>query len=309
MRTTDRRAAMSRTRPFKPVSGAAESLRGASEAILAGARRQVEGPEADQATAVHEFRKAMKRWRAMLRLYEPLLGEEATRLRLEARDLARALAQSRDARAAIEALGDLGEDGLSARTRATLRARLDGIGSTAEAETLTDGLRERLREALDHAASASRRWPLDDVTFAVVAAGLASSYARARQAMPDDWAGASTEALHELRQRVVVHRYQMELAVPLWPKLGRTWVSEAQKLRDRLGLHQDLVVLKDLTAPHQPLAPWRSRLVPLIAARQQEHVASAARVARRMFAERPKAFRRRLMSLWESGKGLSANGE
>src|SRR5262249_7570713 len=116
----------------------------------------------------------------------------------------------------------------------------------------------------------------------------------------DDWATASEEALHTLRQRVVVHRYQMELAIPLWPKIGRAWVGEAQKLRDRLGHHQDLMVLRALTEPHQPLAPWRSRLAPLMAARQAEHASGAARVARRLLAEKPKAFRRRLMSLWES---------
>ena len=41
---------------------------------------------------MHDFRRAMKRWRALLRLFEPFLGEEARRLRDEARDLARALA-------------------------------------------------------------------------------------------------------------------------------------------------------------------------------------------------------------------------
>jgi CHAD domain-containing protein len=284
----------------KPVSGAAESLQAASGEILGEARRQIDDPGTDDATAVHEFRKAMKRWRALLRLFEPLLGEEASRLRFEARDLARELAGTRDARAALDALTDLGEEPLSARTRATLKGRLEGIGTSAESATLTDDLRARLREAIDHAAAAARRWPLDQVGFSAVAAGLAASYGRARHAIPDDWANTAQEALHELRQRVVVHRYQMELAVPLWPKMGRTWVAEAQKLRDRLGHYQDLAVLREFTAPHQPLAPWRSRLVPLIAARQAEHATAAARVARRLFAEKPKAFRRRLMSLWES---------
>jgi hypothetical protein len=95
----------------------------------------------------------------------------------------------------------------------------------------------------------------------------------------------------------------MDLVVPLWPKIGRAWVSEAQKLRDRLGHHQDLTVLKDFTAPHQPLAHWRSRLVPLIEARQAEHASGAGRVARRLFAEKPKAFRNRLLGLWESRYG------
>jgi CHAD domain-containing protein len=294
-----RNEAMNRA-PRKADSAAAARLREASGDLLAEARRQIDALSGDDATAVHEFRKAMKRWRALLRLYEPLLGTEAEELRIEARDLARELAGSRDARSALDALADLKDAPLSERTLATIKARLDGIGISTESATLTDALRERMREALDHANTAAMGWPLDTVGFAAVADGLAASYARARRAIPKDWRSASPEAMHVLRQRVVVHRYQMELAVPLWPKIGRVWVAEAQKLRDRLGHFQDLFVLQAFTAPHQPLAPWRSRLMPLIEARQAEHAGSAARVARRLFAEKPKAFRRRLMSLWES---------
>jgi CHAD domain-containing protein len=291
---------MSQAPPRKADSGAVARLRTASGDLLAQARRQIDEPGADHATAVHEFRKAMKRWRALLRLYEPLLGAEAEQLRVEARDLARELTGTRDARSALDALADLVDSPLSERTLTTIRARLDGLGATAEAATLTDALRDRMRDALDHAAAAAMGWPLDAVGFAAIAHGLAASYARARRAIPEDWANAAPEALHVLRQRVVVHRYQMELAVPLWPKIGRAWVGEAQKLRERLGHYQDLSVLRDFTAPHQPLAPWRSRLAPLIEARQAEHAGKAARIARRLFAEKPKAFRQRLMNLWES---------
>ena len=291
---------MNRTPLRTPDSGAAEGLRTASGEALDEARRQIDDRDVTDATAVHEFRKGMKRWRALLRLFEPVLGQEAAQLRVEARDLARELAGSRDARSAVDGLKDLGEQELPARTRATLKSRLAALGETAEAATLTDELRERLRDALDQAADAARRWPLDHVAFSAIADGLAASYARTRNAVPLEWTKATPDELHELRQRVVVHRYQMDLVVPLWPKIGRAWVSEAQKLRERLGHHQDLTVLKGFTAPHQPLAPWRSRLVPLIAARQAEHAAGAARVARRLFAEKPKAFRNRLLGLWES---------
>ena len=295
-----------RTPPRKSDSGAAEGLRSASGEVLGEARRQIDDPDLNDATAVHEFRKGMKRWRALLRLFEPLMGDEAAVLRVEARDLARELAGSRDARSAIDGLADLGEEQLPVSTRRTLESRLEALGRTAEAATLTDDLRERLRDALDHAAAAARRWPLDHVAFSAIADGLAASYARTRKAVPGDWAKATPESLHELRQRVVVHRYQMDLVVPLWPKIGRAWVSEAQKLRDRLGHHQDLAMLKDLSAPHQPLARWRSRLAPLIEARQAEHASRAARVARRLFAEKPKAFRNRLLGLWE---GRAARSE
>src|SRR5260370_20290692 len=40
------------------------------------------------------------------------------------------------------------------------------------------------------------------------------------------------------------------------------WTEEAERLRERPGRGQDLEVLKRLTAPHQPLARWRSRLTP-----------------------------------------------
>jgi hypothetical protein len=102
-----------------------------------------------------------------------------------------------------------------------------------------------------------------------------------------------------------VHRYQMELVEPLWPRFGKLWIAEAQRLRERLGSHQDLAVLAALTGPHQVLAPWRSRLAPLIAARKAAHVEASRRLAGRLFAERPKAFRRRMLGLWDSAGELA----
>jgi hypothetical protein len=92
----------------------------------------------------------------------------------------------------------------------------------------------------------------------------------------------------------------MQLVEPLWPRFGKLWVGEAQRLRERLGSRQDLEVLRGLTAPRALLAPWRSRLLPLIEAREQVHVAAARKLAGRLFAERPRAFRRRIEALWES---------
>ena len=94
----------------------------------------------------------------------------------------------------------------------------------------------------------------------------------------------------------------MELVEPLWPRHGRMWTEEAERLRDRLGRCQDLEILKRFTEPHQPLAHWRSRLAPACAERTTELAHRAARIALRLFAERPKAFRHRLETLWEHGR-------
>ena len=84
-----------------------EALREFARDILAEADAALARRDATDAVAVHDFRKAMKRWRAFLRLMPPIVGPDAERLRLAARDLARELAEARDAHAALDALADL----------------------------------------------------------------------------------------------------------------------------------------------------------------------------------------------------------
>src|SRR3977135_1699500 len=71
---------MNRTPLRKPDSGAGEGLRTASGEVLDEARRQIDDRDVPDAMAVHEFRKGMKRWRALLRLFKPQAGQEAVPL-------------------------------------------------------------------------------------------------------------------------------------------------------------------------------------------------------------------------------------
>jgi CHAD domain-containing protein len=268
--------------------------------IVTSGRKPIETADISDAVAVHDLRKAFKRWRAIMRLIAPTVGDKAEEMRIAARDLAREIAAARDIRAAQEALADLGDDAaLPAGSRVAIVERLAQLGASAEAISLTPERKARIGEMWTQAAAAVERWPLQSFHRAEAAQQLAASYKRVCAAIPKEWRHASPEALHRLRQRVVEHRYQMELAEPLWPKLMRLWVSEAQRLRDRLGAHQDLVILQRLTQPHQPLARWRLQLAPLIVERRTAHVKGAKRLAGRLFAEKSKAFRQRLTSLWE----------
>ena len=78
--------------------------------------------------------------------------------------------------------------------------------------------------------------------------------------------------------------------------------GEAQRLRARLGHWQDLAVLAALTQPHSDLARWRRLLLPLIVERKATHIGAAAYNAGRLFADRPKALRRKLESLWANAE-------
>ncbi|MEJ2435571.1 MAG: CHAD domain-containing protein [Pseudolabrys sp.] len=274
----------------------------AAQAIIADARQALTDPKLSDPEAVHDLRKALKRWRALLRLLARPIGEPAEQMRIEARDLMRALSGARDAQSALDALADLKKSDLtfSATSAETIRKRLTEMRDAAEKTSFTSEMRERLAHYLDYAALSIERWQLQTIDFDVIADGLVATYRRARQLVPDDWPSAEPEHLHDLRRRVVEHRHQMDLIEPLWPRLGRVWAEEAQRLRNQLGTCQDLWVLANFTAPHQPLAPWRSRLTPLIEGRRAAHLKTAARLAGRLFAEKPKAFHRRIEALWSA---------
>ncbi len=279
-----------------------DGLAAAARSVISDGRQALTDPELSDPETVHEVRKALKRWRALMRLLARPLGEQADQMRSEARELMRAIAGARDAQSALDALNDLRKVDLpiSATSIETIRARLTKMRDAAEAKSFTKAMRDRLSRYLDYATLSLERWPLKAIDFDIVTDGLTSTYRRARQLVPDTWTDSEAEHLHDLRRRVVEHRHQMDIIEPLWPRLGKVWAEEAQRLRNQLGSCQDLAVLAELTAPHQPLAPWRSRLAPLISARRDAHLKSAARLAGRLFAEKPKAFRRRIAALWSA---------
>ena len=293
---------------LRPQLAVGDALREIARHILADGRTAVEDRQRVEAVAVHDFRAAMKSWRSFLRLIEPHLEADERRWRTEARDLARTLAGARDAQAALDAAADAEHHApshrLSSQSWDTIRTKLEDLRSSAETASLTTAMRTRISAALDRAGARIERWPLDELSFSDVAERLREDYRRVRHLIPDDWRAASAHDLHELRQRVVVHRYQMELVEPLWPRLGRSWVREAQKLRNRLGKYQDLAVLARYAEPHQPLARWRSRLQSVISQRQAQHVAASRRIAGRLFAEKPRSFRQRLEGMWD---GMAAS--
>jgi CHAD domain-containing protein len=300
---------MQRRQKAKMKGGAAggdssfgDGLAAAARSVIADGRQALADQELSDPETVHEVRKALKRWRALMRLLARPLGEQADQMRSEARELMRAIAGARDAQSALDALNDLRKADLpfSPTSIETIRARLTEMRDAAEAKSFTKSMRDRLSRYLDYATLSLERWPLKTIDFDIVTDGLTSTYRRARQLVPDSWPDAEAEHLHDLRRRVVEHRHQMDLVEPLWPRLGKIWAEEAQRLRNQLGSCQDLAVLASLTTPRQSLAPWRSRLVPLINARREAHLKSAARLAGRLFAEKPKAFRRRIAALWSA---------
>lgn len=288
---------------LRPDLAVGEALCAVARDILSDARTAIESPDHSDAVAVHEFRRQMKHWRALLRLLDPFLGKESEDLHTVARDLARDLGGARDPQSALDALGDLAEHSLPLTERSikTIRKRIDELRTAREMSALTSDMRLRIAGALADADVVVNRWPIRSLKFSDVAEQLAASYRASRRAVPESWSHASPDALHELRKLVVIHRYQMQIVQPLWKRFAKMWIAEAQRLRERLGAHQDLEVLRKLAEPGQPLAYWHVKLEPAIAARKRRHVAAAKKSATRLFVDKPGAFRRRLIVMWKTG--------
>src|ERR1043165_2113764 len=151
---------------LRPDAAVGDALKAVARDMLSEARAALSLRDKPDTAAVHDYRKAMKRWRSLLRLQQQWIGEDGRKLRTQARDHARELSGARDAQAALEALDDLSEAGagLSPRTPAAMRGRLDEIRRAAEASSLTAAVRARLLAGLETAAAAIDGWPLEHLT-------------------------------------------------------------------------------------------------------------------------------------------------
>src|SRR3954466_4715766 len=114
---------------LRPQQAVGQALRDVARHILAEGRTAVEDKIPVEAVAVHDFRAAMKSWRAFLRLVEPHLGPNERGWRTEAPDLAPLLPGARDAQAAVDAVADAEHHTpshrLSSQSWDTIRTKLE----------------------------------------------------------------------------------------------------------------------------------------------------------------------------------------
>ncbi|MGU3492623.1 CHAD domain-containing protein [Xanthobacteraceae bacterium A53D] len=192
----------------------------------------------DDTTMVHEVRKALKEYRALLRLVP---GEEATVARKSASAIARTLSAARDRQAARDALDALAHAGLLPAADAE-RAK-EVISRLPEPSETPADPRAQVQSYLDEARAALAGEVGAAARAADVVASLTKAYRRSRN--DADWSHA--EGLHDLRKHVVVHRYQMAFLAD-FSGTGGGRARKAQRLRDILGIYQDLEALKPLLA-------------------------------------------------------------
>ncbi len=285
------------------------------ESVAAGSRRIARGrvekalerltESGGDDAAVHGVRKDLKKLRAALRLVRDGLDEDFYRAQNRRyREAGRLLSDARDAQVKLDTLAALDEcygSEVPERSAAAWRRELEN-----EREEVVEGSdgesRARLqeaKEALSAGAEDLAEWPIEGHGWSLIESGLSRGYRDARKAMKRARSSRSAEDVHDWRKRTKDLWYHLRLLRGIWKPVIGELAEQAHALGDLLGDHHDLTVLAADLESRDGIEE-RERLGELIERRQEELLKKALKLGSRLFAEKPKAFRRRFRLYWRA---------
>jgi CHAD domain-containing protein len=284
--------------------GAAADIRRIALGRAEAALEELDADNRDLAGAIHGARKDLKKLRALLRLVKDEIGRDTYRVESRRyRDAGRLLAGSRDAEAKLETLAALrrrfGEEllaGDAERWQAVLESEREEI-TTAAGDA--DGKIGEARRAIEEGHDRIGDWPLGTGSWKLIGPGLGESYRQSRRALKRTLADPEADDVHELRKRSKDLWYQLRIVRGAWPALLGATADQVHDLTDLLGDHHDLAVLGEDLAGRDGIGPTEL-LASLIQLRQRELLSGALDLGKRIYAEKPNTFQRRLKAYWSA---------
>jgi CHAD domain-containing protein len=286
-------------------------IRTAEEQLAQAASELRDTFETDPVEAVHSARKAIKKERSLLRLVRGAIPPGQRRGENRAlREIAHGLAGSRDAAAmeqTVQALSQRYAGQLPQTTFEAVRRELEADSIAAQTAPSGPALNLRAAEELDAVRSRVSGWRLGDGDWPVIEAGLLRSYRSGRAACRHARSHRSTEGWHEWRKRAKDLWYQERLLAGVAGPTVAGHVRDVHRLADLLGDDHDLGVLRQALAGGRiDVAADLDAVVELIDRRRAELQSDALRVGRRVYAEKPAAYARRMRRSWSAGRPRAA---
>jgi hypothetical protein len=266
-------------------------FRGAADAV----REAAGTADASLVRAVHDYRKGLRRARALLRLVAGELPKADRReIRRALTDARRALGSTRDHAVANDVLGDIAGDDERALAKLVLDSAAASALSTAEIkQLLAEGAARTAAqvELLDTALPANVEWR-------TLVDGVRTTYAQARRARRA--AKRSRHAFHLWRRRCKELGIQLDvLAQIAGPSAGST----IEPLREHivsatsdLGDTVDLLMARDFVRIHCEAIGVNAAetLTHALEAQLDEKIREGRRAGRDAFRKKPRALARKL---------------
>lgn len=258
---------------------------------------------------VHEARKAIKRMRALARLFREEMGEpEFKRVDSSLREAGRRLAGARDAQVRLATLKCLVERHPSALSR----PGIDLFGTHLEHERTHAGEPADSAQVLEDIAAMRQQlahWNLLERDFEDLAPGLRRIYEEGRtryghakdeqrHADVKDPHPPSDQAMHDWRKRVKSLYYVLDMLGGKHAPGARKATRRADRLGDLLGTEHDLWMLGLYASEHPEVfgedTRAREDLLALIGRRRKRLRKRALKLGARLYKRSPASFTRRL---------------
>jgi CHAD domain-containing protein len=273
----------------------------ASEQLEQALGELEDGMTKDPVTAVHEARKSVKKTRALLRLVRSGLPGSSYRDENRAlRDAGRSLSGARDADVMLETIDKLAER-FSGQLPATAFQDLhDKVAAHLAAEGPAGAGQSPPADVISALRDIGARvddWPLESCTWSTIRRDATRTYVRGHTALKGTERSGTSEDLHEWRKRVKDLWYHQRLLREAWPGVLKAQANQTDALAELLGADHDLAVLADFlerTGPELDTTADLGAVGELVGRRRAEIQAEALQLGRRLYADSPKAFERRL---------------
>jgi CHAD domain-containing protein len=166
-----------------------------------------------------------------------------------------------------------------------------------------DSRLDAFKAGFEQAATRVDGWPLDKIDRDAVVAGATRIYAKARNAMKTARDHPGVGHLHEWRKRTKDHWYHLRLLKDIWrPVMGR-FGKAAKHLSDVLGDDHNLAVLQSVLnrEPDRFASLKGSDAITGLLKRQRKRLVDQAMMeGRRIYADKAKAFQRKIESYWDA---------
>ncbi len=167
------------------------------------------------------------------------------------------------------------------------------------------------KEAAESGLTKLRRqmtnWQVDSLSCKQVRRTVQKAYQRGRKTLRAASERPTAESFHTFRKRAKELMYQLRILAPLHPLLLQQQVNYLEVLTEHLGNAHDLAFLEQRLIKHSRKGKAdraAEALSELIGLREKELQRTAAALGERFYAEKPKAFARRISHYFgEMGDG------
>lgn len=271
------------------------------------ATAEITDRQLDHHRAVHHFRKRAKKFRGLVRLVRPALGDVYQHENRWFRDAARRFSHVRDAHVLVKTAELLRVQADDSRDREILEDVEKHLEERREYLTEKSlGVVQALRELGEQLPSARDRisdWTVTDESFDCIAGGIKKTYRRGLKACRKANRRNSNERLHEWRKRTKYHWYHMRLLRDVWTPVLTARLQAADRLSDLLGDDHDLAVFRTtlLKEPTRYGTPEEiERLMVLMQRRRTKLQSQACSLGDRLYADHPSELVHRLKCYWST---------